>query len=406
MGASRGRIVEVVVSFDREEMARRGRIGAHRLHATHDPHETTRAARAGQLAKFERDVDPDNTLTPEERTRRALHARKAFMARIALKSARTRARKARSAAAREPRHEPQTTTCPGRWHFQGGGSREQGTAWAHHLSRPVAHCNAGAAVAARTARLPLQACDPVGTAMVAAVNQPPTRVEAALTNPDPAEIRRALDVLHPHDGVIELRAIGVRSRRWPSIASGYFLNRDLCAAAAADLSPHAEGVYVTLNQINPALLARAVDRVRERDEPADTTADHHVIRRQWLPIDCHPVRPKGIPSTDQEKEAAFERARDVREYLWTEGWDTPILADSGNGAHLLYRIDLQPDDGGYVQQILTDLGARFTDSRVSIDQTVFNPARIWKLYGSLARKGDHAPVVGRPHRVARLLEVD
>ena len=49
------------------EMARRGRIGAHRLHATHDPRETTRAARAGLLRKFELEVDPNSELAPEER---------------------------------------------------------------------------------------------------------------------------------------------------------------------------------------------------------------------------------------------------------------------------------------------------------------------------------------------------
>lgn len=37
------------------------------------------------------------------------------------------------------------------------------------------------------------------------------------------------------------------------------------------------------------------------------------------------------------------------------------------------------------------------------DQTVFNPARLWKLYGTTARKGDDLPE--RPHRLARLLHV-
>lgn len=232
-------------------------------------------------------------------------------------------------------------------------------------------------------------------------------VYAAALQPDLEEIRNALDVLHTDlTDVIELRAIGVRSRSWPSITSGYFLDRDACAEAAAMLSPLAEGTYITLNRINPALLARAVDRTRGRDEASDTTADHHVLRRVLLPIDCDPVRPKGISSTDEEREWAFQRAKEIREHMWAEGWDSPVFADSGNGAHLLYRIDLPANDGGHVQQVLTDLGHRFSDSRVVVDQTVFNPARIWKLYGTVARKGDHAPVVGRPHRLARLLEVD
>jgi hypothetical protein len=69
-----------------------GRIGAYRLHATRDPRETTRAARAAFASKFEREVDPDRTLDPTERQRRATAARKAHFTRLALRSAQVRAR--------------------------------------------------------------------------------------------------------------------------------------------------------------------------------------------------------------------------------------------------------------------------------------------------------------------------
>ena len=70
----------------------RGRIGAYRLHATHDPRETTARARAAFLARFEREVDEDGVLEPAERARRATAARKAHMARLALKSAQSRSK--------------------------------------------------------------------------------------------------------------------------------------------------------------------------------------------------------------------------------------------------------------------------------------------------------------------------
>jgi hypothetical protein len=44
------------------------------------------------LDKFERQVDPDNELSPAERAKRAEHARKAYYKRLALKSARARRR--------------------------------------------------------------------------------------------------------------------------------------------------------------------------------------------------------------------------------------------------------------------------------------------------------------------------
>ena len=74
------------------EMALRGRIGAHCLHARHDPRETTAAARAAFLDRFDREADRDGTLSPAERARRAHHLRKAYFARLALRSAQARRR--------------------------------------------------------------------------------------------------------------------------------------------------------------------------------------------------------------------------------------------------------------------------------------------------------------------------
>ena len=91
----------VTLEFDPEEMARRGRIGAHRLHALYDSRELTAPARAAFLARFEREVGPSGTLPEEERRRRAEHARKAHFSRLARLSAIARRRK-RDAAGGEP----------------------------------------------------------------------------------------------------------------------------------------------------------------------------------------------------------------------------------------------------------------------------------------------------------------
>ena len=83
-----------------EEAALRGRIGAYRLHATHDPKQTTAKAREVFLSRFETEVDPDGTLPEDERQRRAEAARKAHFAKLAYLSAKARRnRKAGSAVA-------------------------------------------------------------------------------------------------------------------------------------------------------------------------------------------------------------------------------------------------------------------------------------------------------------------
>jgi hypothetical protein len=67
------------------------RVGAYALHAKHDSRELTRPARAKFNERFAREVDPDGILPPAERERRAEMARKAYFARLALKSAQVRA---------------------------------------------------------------------------------------------------------------------------------------------------------------------------------------------------------------------------------------------------------------------------------------------------------------------------
>ncbi len=84
----------------------RGRIGAYRLHATHDSRETTANARAAFLAKFLDEVDPDRTLPEDERLRRAAYARRAYFTKLALTSAKKRKKK----VAKGPNHRRKRAT--------------------------------------------------------------------------------------------------------------------------------------------------------------------------------------------------------------------------------------------------------------------------------------------------------
>ena len=74
-----------------ERRIQAARIGAHALHAkVADPTAHTAPARKAFLDRFERQVDPDGTLDPVDRARRAEHAKKAYFLSLALKSAAAR----------------------------------------------------------------------------------------------------------------------------------------------------------------------------------------------------------------------------------------------------------------------------------------------------------------------------
>lgn len=74
-----------------EEARARGALGAHvRWSRTVDRVAATAAARAAALQRFEREVDPDGVLTPEERAVRAKHAKAAHMRRMSMAAAKAR----------------------------------------------------------------------------------------------------------------------------------------------------------------------------------------------------------------------------------------------------------------------------------------------------------------------------
>ncbi len=217
---------------------------------------------------------------------------------------------------------------------------------------------------------------------------------------DCAEIDRAIALLFEPRSVVEVRT----PLTGAGVVSGYFDDRPKLASAiqGADAKYRAAGIYYTLNPINSALLARAYNRLQERARY--TTSDADILRRRWLPVDLDPVRPAGVSSSDEEHEAAIQRARVIARDMSAE-WGGPVVADSGNGAHLLYQMDLPNDqDGlGFVSGALAELDRRYSDQIVKVDVTSANAARIWKAYGTVARKGDSIP--GRPHRLSRILEV-
>ncbi len=80
------------MTLDPEGRRLRGRIGAYRLHATHDPRETTAKARQTFLASFRAVVEAETPGLPEpEIERRARAALKARMAQLAFEARKRRA---------------------------------------------------------------------------------------------------------------------------------------------------------------------------------------------------------------------------------------------------------------------------------------------------------------------------
>jgi hypothetical protein len=188
--------------------------------------------------------------------------------------------------------------------------------------------------------------------------------------------------------------------------SGYYDDFDaFCKdVQLADKAIH-DGIFFTLQVIERRLIGRAFNRLKPSDV---TTSDNNIINYRWLPVDLDPVRPAGISSSDSELAEALLLRNEVAEWCIKElAFPRPIQAMSGNGGHLLFRLPDLPvneENQQFAKGTLEMLAARFNTDKVHVDTTCFNPARIFKLYGTTARKGDEVPEgpnrAAQPHRMA------
>ena len=216
---------------------------------------------------------------------------------------------------------------------------------------------------------------------------------------DYTEIEQALGAFVRPGEVFEIRLLhGGRKRT----DAGYFDHPSHAATAIAALQEPYKGIYFTVNPVIPDLAARSYNRISTWAE--NTTMDGDVLERRWLLLDIDPDRPANISATDEQVEAAFKVGRRIANMLELEGWPRPYINNSGNGCHLLYAMkepntDFVRDE---IQKFLKCANVRFKADGCSIDQSVFNAARICRVPGTWARKGDNIP--SRPHRKAGLLQ--
>lgn len=228
----------------------------------------------------------------------------------------------------------------------------------------------------------------------------PTQIPTATVE----EITRTLQVLHRTGDLFEIRA--PKTRTWGTL-SGYFTDP---ATAARHIVGKYDGkvpwIYTTLNTVDPTAQGRAANRLQTHTPEGSTTKDKEIRRLLWILLDFDPERLSGISSTEEEHQAALERAGFVFEYITGPlGLPEPVRADSANGAHLLLPIDLPNDKDSLalVKRVLAAIDGTFTDSAVHLDTGVGNPSRITKVYGTMVCKGDNVP--DRPHRRSHLLSV-
>lgn len=217
---------------------------------------------------------------------------------------------------------------------------------------------------------------------------------------DENELRKTISILKPGHQLFEIRIISGQGSQ-KKIISGYFTSAETVIKAFDTVDVRNRNIYISLNEMNPACYSR--EQHDKFLQVSQATADSEILRYLWFFVDLDPVRLSGVSSTDSELKYAKEQAEIVYGYLSDLGFSEPVRALSGNGYHLLYRIDLEntAENRSLVDRCLKALSEQFDSDKVKIDTTNFNPSRICKLHGTLAQKGANTP--DRPHRMSKIL---
>ncbi len=220
---------------------------------------------------------------------------------------------------------------------------------------------------------------------------------------DIKNITKAIHLLHSDGELFEIRLINGSYN-----ASGYFTSADTAIKALQNFRPEwnartktarTSNIFITLNPINLSCYSRKQhDCFVENANP--TTKDNEITALHWLLIDLDPKRLSGVSSSEEELTLAKKKSREIYDFLADRGFKKPIRAMSGNGVHLVYRFDVPntAENVAVFENALKVLSEKFSDEEVEVDTTVFNPARICKLWGTIAQKGATTPE--RPHRKA------
>ena len=184
---------------------------------------------------------------------------------------------------------------------------------------------------------------------------------------------------------------------------GYFADVNLlaCEAAKRTLLPDSKAVYVNLQEMNPDCLHRAYNKMLENVQ-AMTGKD--IVRYRHFLVDGDRAGVKDISASDQEKQIINSTLQAIKEFLLDEGWPDPAFeADSGNGGHISWVIDLPAtkETQDLLARCYVALNQKFGTDTLSIDKSLADPNQLVKLYGTWARKGDDTEL--RPHRIAKVL---
>lgn len=192
----------------------------------------------------------------------------------------------------------------------------------------------------------------------------------------------------------EVRLIGVDK----TIRAAFFDLTDEGIKTAANMilleqaNPSWQGTYATVNPANKTEFPRGVST------STGLTKDEHIQNGlcYFLLIDLDPVKqdpPSGqCNATADERESALAAGDLINQMLKDLGLKATLTVSSGNGFHALYPVNgiIKSQHKQFLRFIAKEwntLAPSELFKKVKVDTSVYNPARLMRVPGTLGRKG-------------------
>lgn len=209
----------------------------------------------------------------------------------------------------------------------------------------------------------------------------------------------------------ENNVIEVRNRN--TGMHGYFDNLHECITAITSNGNEHYTWQVILNDIPADIYKhKYVDKdthtqiqTLNQISKGEATKNTDITHRKWLFIDIDNHQTKDS-ATDEERQFTYSIVLHLLEILKRENFPEPLIADSGNGYHILYRIDLPNND--YITNVIKNFYEALekvnpgTAQGVTIDTQTGTASSMVKIYGVKSSRGKETKE--RPHRYSKLIQ--
>ncbi len=184
-------------------------------------------------------------------------------------------------------------------------------------------------------------------------------------------------------GIVELRHIGEFTE------CGLYDDYDALVSAVYERMESRGGLYITLNKTDlPAVNMMGRTGVKNKD----------ITRILRIPFDFDPIRPSDTASSEEQLKEAERAMLALKDDLQKHGWPEPLIGMSGNGYHLQYRTDFiaTPETISLMKRLYDGLKAKFSN-RVKFDSSVKSAGQVFRLYGTVNRKGNDESLWRKTH---------